>query len=113
MGLYRAAGISRQGHFQWMGRFAQASRRGAVLLEETAHLRKRHPRLGARKVHDVLAPDLGRDRFEALLLDNGMRLRRVHNYARTTYAHPSIRYPNLIEGMMVKSIDRLWVTERR
>jgi len=111
MGLYRAAGVSRQGHFQWMGRFAQANRKGAILLEEAAHLRKGHPRMGARKVHDVLSPDLGRDRFEALLLDNGMRLRRVRNYARTTYAHPSIRYPNLIEGMVVKTIDRLWVSD--
>lgn len=110
-GLYRAAGVSRQGHSQWMGRFTQASRMGAMLLEEAAYLRKRHPRLGARKVHDVLAPDLGRDRFEALLLDNGMRLRRVRNYARTTRAHPSIRYPNLIEEMVVKAIDRLWVSD--
>jgi putative transposase len=111
MGLYRAAGVSRQGHFQGMGRLAQSERKGAILLEEAVHLRKRHPRLGARKVHDVLGPDLGRDRFEALLLENGMRLRRVHNYARTTYAHPSIRYPNLIEGLVVKDINRLWVSD--
>lgn len=110
-GLYREAGVSRQGHFQWMERFAQASCKGAILLEEAAHVRKRHPRLGARKVHDVLRPDLGRDRFEALLLGNGMRLRRVHNYARTTYAHPSIRYPNLITGMVLRGIDQLWVSD--
>jgi putative transposase len=111
MGLYAAAGVSRQGHFQWIKRRTEAERKGVILLEEAAHLRKRHPRLGARKAHDVLKPDLGRDRFEALLLDNGMRLRPVRNYARTTHAHPSIRYPNLITGMVVKAIDQLWVSD--
>lgn len=111
MGLYRAAGVSRQGHFQALRRWERTRRNGEVLLEEAAHLRRSHPRLGARKVHLVLAPDVGRDRFEALLLENGMRLRRPHNYARTTRAHPTIRYPNLINGLVVRGIDQLWVSD--
>lgn len=109
--LYAQAGISRQGHFQDLERARLRGLQGELLLEEAVHLRKGHPRLGARKVHDVLAPDLGRDRFEALLLANGLRLRRLRNYARTTYAHPSIRYPNLIEGLVVRGINRLWVSD--
>lgn len=111
MGLYRAAGVSRQGHFQALRRWERTMRDGEVLLEEAAHLRRSHPRLGARKVHLVLAPDVGRDRFETLLLENGMRLRRPHNYSRTTRAHPTIRYPNLITGLVVRGIDQLWVSD--
>lgn len=111
MGLYRAAGVSRQGHFQDIRRREMTGRKAVVLLEEAAQLRKMHPRLGARKVHRVLAPPLGRDRFEALLLGNGMRLSRVRNYARTTRPHPSIRYPNLIRGLVVQAVNRLWVSD--
>lgn len=111
MGLYRAAGVSRQGHFQDLKRRERAEQLGVALLKEVAHLRGPHPRLGARKAHKVLSPPLGRDRFEALLLQNGMRLRRVHNYARTTRAHPTIRYPNLINGLVVRRVDQLWVSD--
>jgi transposase InsO family protein len=111
MGLYAVAGVSRQGHFQWLGRQGEAERRDEVLLEEARHLRREHPRLGARKMYKVLGPPVGRDKFEALLLDNGLRLTRQRNYARTTRPHPSIRYPNLIEGMKVKRLDQLWVSD--
>ncbi len=111
MRLYREAGVTRQGHFQGLKRIELRGLRDQALLAESIEIRKEHPCLGARKVHLVLKPDLGRDRFEDLLLGNGMRLRRVRNYARTTWAHPSIRYPNLIEGMEVTWMDQLWVSD--
>lgn len=109
--LYELVGVTRQGHHQWLGRQANASLRDSALLEEAAYLRKDHPRMGARKMHIVLQPELGRDRYEALLLDNGMRVSAVRNYSRTTYAHPSIRYPNLIHGLVVTGINQLWVSD--
>lgn len=109
--VYAIAGISRQGHHQWLHGQALSTLIETALLEEVTYLRKEHPRLGARKLHDLLKPEMGRDRFEALVLGNGHRVRRVHNYCRTTYAHPSIRYPNLIQGLVVRAINQLWVSD--
>lgn len=109
--VYAIAGVSRQGHHQGLHRQAQASLMQSALLSEAMYLRKAHPRMGARKIHEVLKPDIGRDRFEALLLENDMRVRAVRNYARTTFAHPSIRYPNLIHGLVLTDVDQLWVSD--
>lgn len=109
--IYAIAGVSRQGHQQWVDRHAQASLMQSALLSETIYLRKKHPRMGARNIHEVLKPEIGRDRFEALLLGHDLRVRPVRNYARTTFAHPSIRYPNLIHGLVVTEVDQLWVSD--
>lgn len=109
--MYEIAGISRQGHHQELERKALSTLKGSALLEEVTYLRKEHPQMGARKLHDMLKPEMGRDCFEALVLDNGLRVKPVHNYCRTTYAHPSIRYPNLIQGLELAAINQLWVSD--
>jgi transposase InsO family protein len=109
--VYAMAGISRQGHQQCLKRQAQVSLAHSTLLPEAIYLRKGHPRMGARKMHEVLKPEMGRDRFEAFLLENDLRVRPVRNYARTTFAHPSIRYPNLIHGLVLTEVDQLWVSD--
>lgn len=109
--VYDIAGISRQGHHQWMRRKAALGLREGALLTQARHLRQAHPRMGCRKMHLLLGPDMGRDRFEALLLCNGLRVRAERNYARTTYAHPSARYPNLIKGLVITRVDQLWVSD--
>ncbi|HMN06631.1 MAG TPA: IS3 family transposase [Flavobacteriales bacterium] len=109
--LYALAEVSRQGHFQDLERRRQRTLQEERLLAEVARIRTRHPRMGARKIHRILSPVMGRDRFEALLLSNGFRVGRVRNYARTTHAHPSIRMPNLIEGLVVVRPDQLWVSD--
>lgn len=106
-------GISRQAHHQRLASLAQQELRDQALLSSTARIRKDHPRLGARKVYDMLSPpNIGRDAFEALLLSNGYRLLRKRNYQRTTYSClPSQVHPNRISGMEVTAPRQLWVSD--
>jgi transposase InsO family protein len=109
-GLSEVAGLSRQSYYQHRKRSAKTAMQDAVVLQMAHHVRADHPGMGCRKMHKLLRPAMGRDRFERLLLENGFRVKRVKNYQRTTY--PSrVYFDNLIEGMLVKNINQLWQSD--
>ena len=111
--LYHLVGITRQAHFKQIKKQSEKAEQHLSLLNEVAKIRKDHPKMGARKVYLELAPQgLGRDAFEALLLSNGYRIKRNHNYQRTTYSClPSQVHPNRISGMKVSQTCQLWVSD--
>ena len=76
------------------------------------------PRVGARKLHYLLAPQLqahnihlGRDKLFDILADYGLLVRRrKRRKALTTNSdHPFKKYPNLIKGMELTAPGQLWV----
>ena len=59
----------------------------------------------------TLQPDfIGRDRFIETFMDLGYRVKRMKNYYRTTIP-VSLKYPNLIEGLMVRSKNMVWQSD--
>ena len=68
--------------------------------------------MGCRKLYELVRPpDMGRDRFEALLLCHGYRVAYPKPFIRTTQAVQGVYYPNLIEGLEIRDINRVWQSD--
>lgn len=110
--LYDLLGISRQAHHQQVAHQQEQAFRLACLRREVQYIRKEHPKLGLRKVWHLLNPmDIGRDRFEEYMLKGGLGVKRKKNFRRTTYAHPSLEFPNLLSGRVITNYNQAWVSD--
>lgn len=110
--VYLAAGITRQAH--WKARRKRCMDLGneALVLADVRHLRRLHPRMGGRTLYRLLRPDtIGRDRFLALLAQEGLALAARRDSRRTTRSVRSWRYANLLEGKVLTGMDQAWVTD--
>lgn len=104
-------GVSKQAVHQYAKRQAIFDDKVACLLEEANLLRSEHPGCGVEKMYYTLQPDfIGRDRFIALMMQLGYRLKRKKNYKRTTIAS-KLYYPNLIQGLKVSKPNTVWQSD--
>lgn len=109
--LYKYIGISRQAVAQSAVRQSSFNDQSLSLLREVEELRREHPGCGVEKMYDTLKPAfLGRDKFVELFMDMGFRLKKKHNYKRTTYAVSS-KYTNLIKGMRITAPNVVWQSD--
>jgi transposase InsO family protein len=109
--LYQVVGISKQAVYQYCRRQAIFDAKLVNLLTEVDELRAEHPGCGVEKMYYTLTPDfIGRDRFIETFMDLGYRIKRVKNYHRTTIP-ASYKYPNLIEGLLVKRKNTVWQSD--
>lgn len=110
-------GISRQAYYQKRSREVIRQAADEIVLELVRQVRRKHPRMGGRKllfkIQPMLAAEglqIGRDRlFEVLrsqdLLVNPTKIRR-----RTTI--PGLwRAPNLLPGMTIFRPNQVWVCD--
>lgn len=82
-------------------------------------IRQKQPRIGTRKLHQLLKPSLenisieiGRDKLFTLLSENNMLIRIRKRSKRTTYSnHVYRKYPNLIKDFKPKTANQLWVSD--
>lgn len=110
-------GISRQAQYQLAQRQVAVSRDEAVVVEMVLALRRRHPRLGGRKLlHQLQRPlaqagiQLGRDRFFDLLARHDLLLPLVRQRRRTTW--PGWwRCPNRLDGLLLAAVQQVWVCD--
>jgi putative transposase len=110
--IYEVAGISKQAHWQAMKRLQRDLEDETMVLADVRHLRKLHPRMGGKALYGLLRPEaIGRDRFLALLAEEGLQLARRRNSRRTTWSVKSWRYANLLEGLVLTGVDQVWVTD--
>lgn len=109
--LYKVTGISKQAVHQYAIRQTLFDENVTNLLLDVQDLRKEHPGCGVKKMYNTLKPNfIGRDRFIELLMELGFRLKRKKNYRRTTYGS-SIYFPNLIQGMKIRSPSAVWQSD--
>lgn len=109
--LYTIIGISKQGANQYATRQLDFNKKLRILLIEAEELREEHPGCGVEKMYATLKPTfIGRDRFVAIFMDLGFRLKKKVNYKRTTYPS-SVYYPNLIKGMLVNAPSIIWQSD--
>ena len=105
------AGVSRQAAHKWFVRQAVLEEKLSGLILDVDILREEHPGCGVEKMYRTLQPDwLGRDRFIALFMGLGYRVKAQRNYRRTTTPVHS-QYQNLIEGLMVQERNTVWQTD--
>ncbi len=95
--------------------------RSQQFIDKAEALREDHPEMGCRKMALMLKqPGLGRDKTEALLIRAGFRVIYPPNYIKTTHSMRFRQFGNLIEGMVLRSINKvvqtdityLWVKDR-
>lgn len=109
--LYQMIGISKQAHYQRINHQKKMANLSEELIEGARQIRKEHKRMGCRKIYDEVNPTgIGRDKSEEVLLANGFRVKRKRSWIRTTYAGKKW-YPNHIQGMKVRDINQLWVSD--
>jgi transposase InsO family protein len=112
-------GISRQAYYQHEWKLAEEVFRYDLAVDEIKEIRKRHPKMGVRKIQELLRPfmqeygiKMGRDALFDLLSGHGMLIRTRRRNVRTTYSnHWLKKYPNLIIDFTASKPNELWVSD--
>lgn len=112
--LCRVAGLSRAGYYRFRRR--HESQPAAIQLrDEIQHIALRWPAYGYRRVHAELLRQGWTVNHKHVLrmmrIDNLLCVRRRKFIFTTNSQHGLPIYPNLVEGLVVNSIDQLWVAD--
>lgn len=115
----RLLGITRQALYQHEWHHKEFHTKAELIVEKVLSIRKRHRRMGTRKLYLRLQPflakhhiKLGRDKLFDILSTYKLLVRKRKRKMYTTQSyHRFHKYPNLIKGMTVKGINQLWVSD--
>lgn len=110
--LYTIAGLSKQAVHQEKKQYKQASDSNEYLFMKADEIRSVHPKIGARKMYRMILPeDIGRDKFESILLKNGYRVKYPKNFIRTTYSVKCYQFTNHIKGIELTGVNQIWQSD--
>ena len=112
-------GITRQAYYQHYWQLEEKSFEQGLIIGEVLKIRGIHPRMGGRKLYELLEPfmlthqiKMGRDALFDLLAANNLLVRRRKRKVCTTNSFHWLRkYPNLIKGFVPKEVNQLWVSD--
>lgn len=117
-------GISRQAHYKGVACQREKSEQQATVIDMVKNKRQRQPRLGTRKLHDLLQEPmqqagikLGRDGMFDLLRQAHMLVPPKRAYHKTTHSHHHLRrHPNLLKAGVPGQVqptgcEQLWVAD--
>lgn len=119
----RHIGISRQAYYQGCQRQVQRDAKHEQVLDLVRERRLRQPRLGTRKLHHLIAPDLelaglqmGRDALFDLLRHARLLVVPKRAYHKTTNSHHRFRrHPNLLkpgpDQVRAEASEQVWVAD--
>ena len=112
--LCQITGVSRAGYYR--SRRRHESRQASMTLRnQIQHIALRWPAYGYRRVHAELVRQGWKVNHKRILRlmrsDNLLCVRRRKFIFTTDSRHGLPIYPNLIEGLVVTSIDQLWVAD--
>ena len=110
IGLSEVAGLTRQSFYKQKLHSQELLLEKELILQMAHAIRFDHPKMGCRKMYKLLNPAIGRDRFERIILDNGLRVKRIRNYQKTTRIGISY-FQNLIEGLVISGINQVWQSD--
>ncbi len=109
--------ISRQAHYQKSWRESERQREYELILEMVRMVRRRHPRMGTRKlqykIQPVLAEErlqIGRDRLFGLLREEDLLVKTKKTFRRTTIPG-HYRAPNRLPGLSIAYPNQVWVCD--
>jgi transposase InsO family protein len=109
--VYKISGVTKQAFHKQAGRQIFYSEQLVDLQTQVDEIRSLHPGCGLEKLYDTLKPSwLGRDKFVSTFMRLGYRVSKKVNFTRTT-TPACMRYPNLIEGLLVWDKNRVWQTD--
>jgi putative transposase len=117
--LCRLFGKTRHAYYDHQWRQQDDSLKDDIILQLVHKIRERLPRLGTRKLLDMLTPELishqiqvGRDYLFDLLQEHKLLIRRRKRKVFTTDSrHWMRKYSNLTRELVITSPERLWVSD--
>lgn len=112
-------GLSRQAFYIFIKRSMRNKLRDGQVLEIVKAIRKVHPRMGVRKLHEIMKPEMqrsnikmGRDALFDLLSDNQLLVRKRKRKIKTTNSyHRYHKYKNLVKDFIPYRSNQLWVSD--
>lgn len=112
-------GLSRQAYYQNIRSEIRIRIEGELVIREVLGIRKKHPRIGTRKIYHMVQGFLsdhrikmGRDALFDLLSAHGLLVRRRKRGSRTTQSSHWLRkYPNLVRDFVPGAPNELWVSD--
>jgi transposase InsO family protein len=119
-GLCRLLGYSPQAYYQYQKLLGKRALEEDLLIQQVLYHRIPQPRLGGRKLHEMMEPFMedhniyiGRDLLFDLLRENDLLIgKRRRSQPRTTDSnHWMRRYPDLIRNISLSRADELWVSD--
>lgn len=117
--LCRLFGKTRHAYYDHGWRRQDASLKDDIILQLVHKIREPLPKLGTRKLLELLEPDLvshqikaGRDYLFDLLGEHKLLIRRRKRRVYTTDSkHWMDKYPNLIKDLIITRPEQLWVSD--
>lgn len=110
--LYQVVGISKQAVSQYEQRQVLFNKKIQELILDAEEIRAEHPGCGVEKLYHTLKPEfIGRDRFIETFMSLGFRVKKKKNYRRTTFSSKRLKYPNIIQGVLINYSNQIWQSD--
>lgn len=110
--LYTVVGISKQAVHKHQNNLVDQQDMLVALAAEVDQIRSEHGGCGVEKMYYMIKPKgIGRDKFIEAMMKMGYGIQHPKNYIRTTYSIKENYYPNLITGLQIMYINRVWQTD--
>jgi putative transposase len=119
-GFCRLLGYSPQAYYQYQKTSGKRAFEEDLLIQQVLYHRTFQPRLGGRKLHEMMEPFMedhdmyiGRDLLFDLLRENDLLIvKRRRSQPQTTDSnHWMKKYPDLIKDIVLSRADELWVSD--
>ena len=113
-------GHSRQAYYQWKAAQQNRIAKAGAIIAQVRQCRIKHPRIGTRKLHHLLAEDftqqgikIGRDGLFDVLRGAGLLVPPLKAYHKTTHSHHRFwRHPNLLkDAAKPQAAQQVWVAD--
>lgn len=112
-------GLSRQSIYQYLSRQKHRANEVVLVKELVSEWRKLMPRLGGKKLYNLIKPKLlesdvkmGRDCFFDYLRDHDLLVKPVKRYTKTTFSHHRFKkHPNLFSDLSLKRPNQAYVSD--
>jgi transposase InsO family protein len=109
--IYSFFGHSKQSYHQYSQRLLQTAETEMDIVQRLISYRLRHPMMGLRKLHALISPTIGRDKFYTLARKHKLLACTPKNAQRTTYPVRFSQSQNLLIGKQFTALNHVWVTD--
>jgi len=110
--VLKYANISKQGHSQALIKIEKEKQKAILYINLIIQVRVMHPGMGLRTIYENMVLDgIGRDAFIKLGADAGLIVTPQPSGPKTTIAHPSANYPNLLGQRKFTDVNQVWSSD--
>ena len=110
--MYKVLDISKQAVHQHRAAEDRRKEELAYVGMIVEQVRADHPTMGVRDIYYMMRPEgIGRDRFEEYCRELHLSSARAVNPCRTTDSSGVIRFPNLLQSLIVTRLNQVWQSD--